>query len=353
MLLYIHIPFCDSKCHYCAFNSYVDRFHLKETYMISLQKQLENDLKNHCKLNSLESVFIGGGTPSCIKASLYENIFKTFKPYLKRDCEITTEANPNSATKDWLETMSSLGVTRVSFGVQSFNEEKLKKLGRNHNKNSAIIAIQNAVCIGFNGINCDIIYGVQGDCIETIKEDISLATSLGITHLSAYSLVLEEGTKFYNKSYLKIDDEELSYEIFAHIKEKGLIQYEISNFAKSEDFESKHNFGYWEHKEYLGVGAGAVGYIDKKRTYTLKGIEEYINEPFFKDYENLSEEDIKIEQVLLGFRCKLGVKEEVFNQNEKIKAFDLTNESKLFHYDKTFYNKNYLLADELALYILD
>ena len=164
----------------------------------------------------LNTVFIGGGTPSTVDASLYEDIFKLINPHILENCEITTEANPNSATKEWLEKMYSLGVNRVSFGVQSFDDEKLKFLGRNHNKLNAIKAIQNAKCIGFNSINCDIIYGVTNDTFELLKRDFDTLKELEVEHLSAYSLIIEEDTKFFlnekelqkSKKSLKIDDED-------------------------------------------------------------------------------------------------------------------------------------------------
>lgn len=355
MLLYIHIPFCDSKCFYCAFNSYTDRFHLKHEYMNALKKQLKNDIENYIIKDNkkIETVFIGGGTPSTIKAFEYEEIFEIIKPHLEKNAEITTEANPNSASFDWLKGMNDLGVNRVSFGVQSFNTEKLKFLGRAHSANSAIKAIQNAESIGFKGINCDIIYGVQNDTLESMKIDFDTAFSLPITHLSAYSLTIEEGTKFFDRSSVKIDDEELSYEIFDYINNKGFHQYEISNFAKNKESESKHNYGYWQHKEYLGVGAGAVGYVKNQRYYPSKSIEEYIENPLINEREDISLDDIKTEKILLGFRSLNGVELSLFDTIEMEKINELIKYDKVYIQNDRVFNKNFLLSDELALYILD
>ena len=354
MLLYIHIPFCDSKCFYCAFNSYTDKFHLKQEYMKALKIQLKTELIEYVEKHNkqIKTVFIGGGTPSCIKHFEYKEVFDLIKPFLIPNAEITTEANPNSASYEWLENMHSYGVTRVSFGVQSFDNDKLKFLGRSHNNKSAIKAIQNANSIGFNGINCDIIYGVEGDTLESMKKDFKQAFELPITHLSAYSLTIEEGTKFFDRSSVKIDDEELSYEIFDYIKQNNFNQYEISNFAKEKKYESKHNYGYWEHKEYLGVGAGAVGYVNKQRYYPIKSIEEYIKNPFNMEFEPIDDEDIKTEKILLGFRCSNGVELSLFSQKELKKIDDLLEEDKVFIQNERIYNKNFLLSDELALYIL-
>ena len=354
MLLYIHIPFCDSKCFYCAFNSYTDKTHLKQDYMKALKVQLKDELLNYVEKHNkkIETVFIGGGTPSCVKHGEYEEVLSIIQPYLEKDAEITTEANPNSASFEWLENMHKYGVNRVSFGVQSFNDKKLKTLGRSHNRKSAIKAIQNANSIGFNGINCDIIYGVREDTIESMKEDFKQAFDLPITHLSAYSLTIEEGTKFFDNKTIKIDDEDLSYEIFSYIESFGFKQYEISNFAKDTKYESKHNYGYWEHKEYLGIGAGAVGYYNNQRRYPTKSIEEYINNPFNIEFENITFEDIKTEKILLGFRCKNGVEITLFNEEQLEKINTLIEYDKIYKKDKRIFNKNFLLADELALYIL-
>ncbi|RBQ31911.1 coproporphyrinogen III oxidase [Arcobacter sp. FW59] len=363
MLLYIHIPFCDSKCFYCAFNSYTTKNKLKENYINALKIQLKENILKHLKTSNklLNTIFIGGGTPSTIDAILYKDIFDMIKPYFSKDIEITTEANPNSATFKWQKQMFDLGVNRISFGVQSFNDEKLKFLGRNHNENSAIKAIQNAKSIGFNSINCDIIYGVINDDFELIKKDFDTILTLGIEHISAYSLIIEEGTKFHlnekslnkTKQSLKIDDEELSYKLFDYLKSIGFEQYEIANFAKDDKFQSKHNFGYWEHKEYLGVGAGAVAYVNKKREYSQKSVEEYIKNPTYIDTEELNDEDIKSEKVLLGFRSKVGVALDIFSDKELKRIDDLVQIDKICIIENRVYNNNFLLADEISLYILD
>ena len=323
--------------------------------MNALKIQLKNDIENYIIKDDkkIETVFIGGGTPSTIKAFEYEEIFEIIKPHLEEFAEITTEANPNSASYEWLEGMNKLGVNRVSFGVQSFDTAKLKFLGRAHSSISAISAIQNANKIGFKGINCDIIYGVQNDTLESMKKDFDMAFSLPITHLSAYSLTIEEGTKFFDRSSVKIDDEELSYEIFDYINNKGFHQYEISNFAKNKESESKHNYGYWQHKEYLGVGAGAVGYVKNQRYYPSKGLEDYIKNPLINEREDISLDDIKTEKILLGFRSLNGVEISLFDEKEKKKVDDLIEHDKLFIENEKVFNKNFLLSDEIALYILD
>lgn len=320
--------------------------------MSALEKQLLHDLEKFHKNKKLKTIFIGGGTPSCVKAEDYKNIFKILEPYVTKHTEITSEANPNSASYEWLEKMYDFGVNRISFGVQSFNDEKLKFLGRSHNRKSAIKAIQNAKRIGFKGINCDIIYGVYKDSFTSLKKDFDMVSSLETTHLSAYSLTIEEGTKFFKQKSVKIDDEDLSYKIFSYLEKLGFKQYEISNFSKDKKYESKHNYGYWEHENYLGVGAGAVGYVEDYRYYPKKDIQEYIDSPLEYEKEYLQQDDIKVEKVLLGFRCSNGVDLELFTKDELKKVELLIKEEKVFSKNERIYNNNYLLADELALFIL-
>ncbi len=319
--------------------------------MKALKMHLKKELESSNQ--TIETVFIGGGTPSCINADEYKEVFEIIKPYLQNDAEITTEANPNSATHTWLEKMYEYGVNRVSFGVQSFNDEKLQFLGRAHNAQKAIEAVLTAKKVGFKRINCDLIYGVFNDTFELIKYDIDTIKSLPIDHISAYSLTLEEGTKFFQKNSVKIDDEALSVQVFGYLEKLGFQQYEISNFAQQESSQSNHNIGYWQHKEYLGIGAGAVGYQNQKRRYTLKEIDKYIENPFECEEEFLSKEDIKMEKVLLGFRCFIGVEMQLFSQNELKKVNELLETQQLYVKNNRVFTKSFLLADELALYILD
>ena len=321
--------------------------------MKALEKQLKNDLKQNIGNDKLETIFIGGGTPSCVKASKYEKIFDILRPYMDQNCEITTEANPNSATLEWQTKMKELGVNRISFGVQSFDNEKLKFLGRAHNKEAAINAVNNAKKVGFDSINCDIIYGVFHDTFQSLKNDFDMVKSLDIQHLSAYSLTIEEGTKFFAKSSVKIDDEVLSGEIFNYLNEIGFQQYEISNFSINKNFQSQHNFGYWQHKNYLGVGCGAVGFMNDHRYYTQKDLETYIKDPLTYEIEKLSQEDIKVEKILLGLRCSNGFEVCLLNEGELQRVNELVSQGKLLLKDNRVSNPNFLLADELALFILE
>ena len=350
MLLYIHIPFCDSKCFYCAFNSYTSLHSLRSDYMEALVIQLEDGLKKNDK--KIETIFIGGGTPSTIKASKYKKVMDLVRPYLVENCEITIEANPNSASRKWLEEIYEIGINRVSFGVQSFDDEKLKFLGRNHNKQQAIGAITNAKEIGFVNINCDIIYDTKLDTKELLENDLSIIKNLPINHISAYSLTIEEGTKFYNQKNVQFENEKLARFLFQKFAGLGFRQYEISNFALDENARSKHNFGYWQYKEYLGVGSGAVGCIDNKRYYSQKDVHEYIKNPLkYDEIEILSSNDVLVEKVLLGLRSVVGVDSDLFNEVTKEKAKILVQADKLIQKENMLYSSDFMLADEISLYL--
>ena len=350
MLLYIHIPFCDSKCFYCAFNSYTSLHSLRDDYMEALIVQLKDGLvKNNKKI---ETIFIGGGTPSTIKAEKYKEVISIVKPYLIDDAEITIEANPNSASKEWLKEIFEIGINRVSFGVQSFDDKKLKFLGRNHNHSQAIEAINTAQEVGFENINCDIIYDTEHDTKELLENDLSFIKKLPINHISAYSLTIEEGTKFFNKSSVQVENEELARFLFNKFSNLGFSQYEISNFALNENARSKHNLGYWQHKEYLGVGCGAVGCINNKRLYSQKDVQEYIQNPLeYEDVEELSSNDVLIEKVLLGFRSIVGVNTDELNNNSNEKVKVLLESNKIKQKDNMIYSNDFMLADELSLYL--
>ncbi|WP_458699612.1 radical SAM family heme chaperone HemW [Sulfurospirillum sp. 1307] len=345
MLVYLHIPFCDSKCHYCAFNSYVDKFELKDDYMKAITKQLKFELKKfEAQKKSIKSLFIGGGTPSTISPEKYKNFFEIIKPYLKENSEITTEANPNSATKKWLKGMRELGVNRVSFGVQSFDEYKLKKLGRNHSSKQAIKAILNAKEVGFDNISCDLIYATSFD----VEDDIKKAFSLPINHISSYALTLEKNTPFYGKKELINEDENLAKKFIKEVTKK-FPQYEISNFG---NYKSIHNLGYWMGDDYIGIGAGAVGFLKDKRFYPNKDIQKYISNPLHVEEELLSKDDLITEKIFLGLRSIVGIELEILNKKQLEKVDILIKEKKLTCKDKKIYNNDFLIADEIALYII-
>ncbi len=350
MLLYLHIPYCDSKCHYCSFNSYVDKFDTRKAYMEVLYRQLLFELERFgATAQSIETLFIGGGTPSTVDPALYAPIFDLVAPYLHADAEITTEANPNSADRAWLAGMRDLGVNRVSFGVQSFNADKLKALNRAHSPRQAREAVRTAKDLGFAHISVDLIYNYRGDTDRLLLADIEEAFSLPIDHISAYELTIEDGTRFATTPQVRQENETLAFFVAEEIQRRGFAQYEISNFGS---YRSRHNQGYWELKNYIGAGAGAVGFLGDTRYYPSTDIDRYIADPLYAAEEKLSTEEKLTEQIFLGLRSCMGIARDTLPSSLLQRAMLLVEEKKLTATRTHLYNPNYFLSDEIALYLL-
>ncbi len=351
MLLYLHIPYCDSKCHYCSFNSYTDKFDTRPLYMRALTSQIRFELERFgAGAGSLETLFIGGGTPSTVMPALYEPIFQLLRPYLKEDAEITIEANPNSATKEWLEGMKRLGANRVSFGVQSFDAAKLKSLGRAHSPTQAISAIENAQTLGFEHISLDLIYNFRGDTQALLQKDIDMAFSLPIDHISAYELTIEADTPFAKSPTVRQEDEILARYVAESIISRGFVHYEISNFGS---YQSRHNQGYWRLENYIGAGAGAVGFLNDTRYYPQTGIDAYIADPLVITEEKLTPEERLTERLFLGLRSQIGIAKSLLSSPMAQRADLLVSKGKLRFSKESYFNTDLFLADEIALYLLD
>jgi oxygen-independent coproporphyrinogen-3 oxidase len=316
--------------------------------MNTLSVQLETELKRFevDSSNLIETVFIGGGTPSTVDPQLYAPIFERIRPFLQEGAEITSEANPNSATYEWLEGMKELGINRISFGVQSFNDEKLKTLGRAHNTQHALEAIKNASKIGYEHLSLDLIYGVQGDTKELLFSDIEQAFELPIDHISLYSLTIEEETAFEKSPEMAAEQLDLTQWLFDEISTKGFKHYEISNFGK---YQSKHNIGYWEHKPYIGLGAGAVGFLGATRLYPTTDIEAYIDAPLSIREEHLNAAELLNEKLFLGFRSCVGVNQALLSKPQVAQAQMLLDGGLLEFRNGHYFNPNFLLADEITL----
>ena len=318
--------------------------------MQAVLRQLDFELKRFdVTTESIETLFIGGGTPSTIAPELFAPFFEKITPFLAQNAEITTEANPNSATEKWLKGMHSLGINRVSFGVQSFHEEKLKLLGRNHHAKEAIAAPRTAAEIGFENISIDLIYGTADDTKTVLEEDLDTAFSLPINHLSAYALTIEEGTAFFQTPEVSRDDADIARWFTAQIRARGFAQYEISNFGT---YRSRHNLGYWQYKDYIGIGSGAVGFMKNRRFYPLPSVEAYIADPLQISEESLDSEAIKSEKVLLGLRSDVGVEMDILSHEEQQRARLLCNEGKLILHETRLHNLDFFLSDEIALFLL-
>lgn len=343
MHIYIHIPFCESKCPYCAFGSHSDQFDKTKRYFQALNTQIES-LKFD---RQISTIFIGGGTPSSVDAGFYTQMFEYFKPHLSPNCEITSEANPNSANKKWLENMVKNGINRLSLGAQSFDKNKLKLLGRIHNAKRIFQAVDDAKSAGIDNINVDIIYGTKLDTKSLLKSEVEAIKMLDISHLSAYSLTLESDTPFANKHSYQKDSPTLAKYLIKSIENIGLKQYEISNFG----LPCKHNQAYWSGADYYGFGAYAVSTIGLKRQTGNSNLDEYILDPFSHQSEILTAKDRQNERIFLGLRSSLGVAFSDLDTTMQTKAQILIDENKLISNGSRVYNPNFLLSDEIYLYL--
>lgn len=262
--VYIHIPFCMSICNYCDFLSFISKEEERKKYVDYLLKEL--DLYPEYEY---DTVYFGGGTPSILNCEDVERILKKLK--IKKGAEVTLEVNPKSVDLEKLKELKRVGINRLSIGIQTFDDEMLKTLGRRHNSNEGIETYLQAREARFENISLDLMFSLPNQSFEDVKKDLEKLLELRPEHFSIYSLIWEEGTPFFKKlqeGVYRETDNELEAQMFEYIidraTEAGYIHYEISNFCIPNK-EARHNSKYWENKEYLGIGLGASGYIGKKR----------------------------------------------------------------------------------------
>jgi len=320
--LYIHIPFCRSKCYYCDFNSYENKEYLMGPYVDALIKEL--DFYKH-KNFYVNSIYFGGGTPSYISVDFMEKIFeKIFSSFaVNPKSEITIEINPGTINREKLLAYKSLGINRLSMGLQSIFDHHLKILGRIHTYREFEENYFLSRDLGFNNINIDLIFAIPFQTYAEWMETLKRIAGLKPEHISCYELKIEEGTPFkklYDENKLDLPDEDANRSMYAFakefLKEKGYTHYEISNFAV-DGFECAHNLIYWGNKEYIGIGAGAHSFIDKKRFHNFYDICKYIDTlnngllPV-EDIEEIHYQEEIFETIMLGLRLLKGIDKKVF-----------------------------------------
>ncbi|MBD5402549.1 radical SAM family heme chaperone HemW [bacterium] len=301
---YIHIPFCKSKCHYCSFISF-NKFELKEEYLKSLSKEIDYFYNKEV----LDTIYFGGGTPSCLTVSELENILN--KLNFNNSTEITIECNPDDCDYEYLKSLFDTGINRISMGCQTFNDEILKQINRRHSSSQVFSAVENARKAGFKNISLDFIYGLPNQNLQMFLKDLEKATELGIQHISLYGLKLEEGCYFYRNlpQNLADDDEQadMYLEAINLLTKLGYEHYEISNFSLS-GHNSRHNLTYWDNKEYYGFGVAAHGYTDNIRYGNKDTIESYIKTPTeHKNSKLLTKQEQLEEEIFLGLRKMEGI----------------------------------------------
>lgn len=306
--LYIHIPFCRSKCPYCDFFSYLSGDEEKRAYLQALKKNIADRSLIYAD-RTVDTLYIGGGTPSCLEPVFLEDIVKCVKSSFRCDFEeVTVECNPADASEKLFGALINAGVNRISMGVQSAVDEERRALGRLSNSSQVMKAIEKAKKSGFKNISLDIMLGVPKQTAKSVGETVDFCLSAGVQHISAYMLKIEENTYFarnVHKLELSSDDETaLMYEIVTDKFQKaGFYRYEISNFAK-RGFESKHNLKYWNLDEYLGIGPSAHSFMDNKRFFYPRSTEKFIAEG--KTVEDGSGGDDR-ERVMLSLRLSEGL----------------------------------------------
>ena len=321
--LYIHIPFCKSKCYYCDFNSYANKECLIEQYVESLKKEIKNyELEKY----EIKTIYIGGGTPSIIPEKYIEEIIKMVD--ISNAQEITIEVNPGTVNYEKLKKYNEIGINRLSIGLQSTNNSLLKNIGRIHTYQDFLNTYDMARKVGFKNINIDLMLGLPSQTLTDLQDSISKIVDLKPEHISVYSLILEEDTVLYNKfldkEFEMISEEEereMYWKVKKVLEEKGYIHYEISNFAL-EGKEAIHNTDCWEQNEYIGIGAGASSFLDNKRYTNLTAIEEYIAENIISVEEILDEKVKMKEFVMLGLRKIKGISIEEFYKKFHVNFFE-------------------------------
>ena len=352
--LYIHIPFCDSICSYCSFKKQIYNEEQSKKYILNLL----DDLKRIPKC-SLKTIYIGGGTPSSLADNDLEILLSNLKPLLKEDYEFTIESNPENLTFNKAKIFNKYGVNRVSIGVQTFNEKFLKLLSRKHSLNDINEAVNNLLLNNINNINFDLIYGLPFQTLNDFILDIKYLKNFPLTHVSLYSLTIDENTIFNNLKYEEADEDllrDMSDEATKILSEYGFSKYEVSNYSKP-NYESKHNLTYWFDNEYYGIGISASGYENNIRYKNITSLRKYNEGERKFEEEKVDDFNHEYEFIMLNLRTKYGIDldryKEIFNKdflktykNEIVKLSDFII---IYNNKITVKDNNYMILNTLIL----
>ncbi len=354
--MYIHIPFCKSKCKYCDFTSFISKFDERKKYIEALEKEMDS---YNISGDEIETIFIGGGTPSVLEYELLESIFKHIKEKINLDSisEYTVECNPGTLSYEKLKLMKENGVNRLSIGLQAIQETHLEFMGRTHTLDEFIESFNLARRVGFKNINIDLIFAFYGQTLTDWEKTLDYIINLEPEHISAYSLIIEEGTvfweKFINEEIKEIDEDkyiEMYRTTVSKLKDSGYSQYEISNYSKKGK-QCLHNLCYWDGREYYGFGLGASGYISNIRYTNTTSMAEYIKKidggkKPVEFYERLKFLDVYNEKIMLGLRKNSGIK-----YSDLTLGLDITSEKKLKRLISEYVKKEYIIVenDNIAL----
>lgn len=324
--LYLHIPFCMQICSYCDFCKMFYNEKMVNDYLEELEKEINQEYKN----DYLKTIYIGGGTPSCLNTNQLDKLFSiTNKFNIEEEYEFTFECNISDINKELLEKLKQNKVNRISIGIETINEKFFKLINR-YNDKDAIKEKIKLVKEYFSNINIDLMYAFPNETKEDLQNDLDFFKELDVPHISIYSLILEENTKLYINNTKPLDDElesNMYYDIINYLEEINYKHYETSNFSR-EGYESKHNLTYWNNEEYYGFGLSAGGYVDNKRYSNTRSLNNYLRGNYKLEEEELDLRTKMENELILGLRKIKGIKKDDFfsKYNFKIEdIFDIMN----------------------------
>ncbi len=357
--VYIHIPFCKSICSYCDFCKFIYKDEWAQSYL----NNLKNEIYEYYEGDTVKSIYIGGGTPSSLSIDDLKFLFKILEVFKRsNDYEFTFECNINDINEEMLNLLKSVGVNRISIGIESFDKVNLKFLNRKHDKK----IIKNNIKLVkkyFDNINVDLIYALPTETYHILKKDVNYILDLDVPHISTYSLIIEEHTVLYNKKIKNIDEDD-DYKMYKYIcnklKRKGYNHYEVSNFAK-EGYESKHNLTYWNNQEYYGFGLGSHGYVNKIRYENTRNFNKYLKNEYKLNELLVSTQEEMENEIILGLRKLKGINiyefknkynvdiDKVFPKIKKV----IDSKKGLLEYNEVDSSHKYLYIPEKKIYIMN
>lgn len=350
--VYVHIPFCNRICSYCDFPKVLKIDSFVNDYLEALKSEIEKSYDGE----RIKTLYIGGGTPSSLSRKERIRLLRILEIFNKDpECEYTIEANPNDIDDEFLDDIIEYGINRISIGIESFDYDNLNILERTCEYNDIENKIKNMKKRGLSNINLDLMYAIPGEKLSTLKKDLNKLLKLEPTHISTYSLILEQHTKMNNDKREYID-EELDYKMYKTICNKlrkiGFNHYEVSNFALP-GYESKHNLNYWNNGEYYGFGLGAAGYKDGFRYENTKNIHEYIKGNYRASENLMTHKEQMDNELMLGFRKIKGINVDEFFDKYKVNIQDVYPVQELIDKGELIYKNGYLYINPNMIYVMN
>jgi oxygen-independent coproporphyrinogen III oxidase len=366
--LYIHVPFCSSKCPYCGFYS-IASISLVPGWLEAVKQEIE--LYRGLFDAPFDSLYLGGGTPTILTPmqlnDIMDHLFACYQ--FAEGTEITIEANPGDINREKIIDLKNMGFNRVNLGVQSFKDDELKFLGRRHSGREAEEAVESLRAAGFENLGVDLIYGLKGQNLDGWRDNLEKVISFSPEHISCYELTIEKGTPFSSmkdKGQLALPDQEIEESFFLTTSEflesRGYIHYEISNFARGEAFYSRHNRKYWDRTPYLGLGPSAHSFDGASRWWNQRSVRKYCEalekiESPVEENEILSGEQILMESVSLGLRTRWGIDQRLIGGSPELKkSIAMLVDTGFIRVEGDMIiptKKGFLIADQLPLHLLD